>query len=63
VKTGIVIRIVLILLILIAGGFIFGFSGKESEWGSFQVMGVVLFAVFFPWEWILVGIKDRNKEK
>jgi hypothetical protein len=54
------IRLVLIISITIIGGFIFGFAGPEKEWGTINIVGVIIFALFFPWEWLFLDKFKKN---
>ena len=55
-------KIVLIVVIIIIGGFLYGFAGTDKEQGSLQVMGMVLMAIYFPWE-LFFYIKRKNSQK
>jgi hypothetical protein len=55
-------RLILIMMILFGGGLIYGFAGPEREWGTIQIVGVILCAFFFPWEWLFID-KIRKKSK
>jgi hypothetical protein len=50
----------LIISIIIIGGFIFGFAGPEKEWGTINIVGVIIFALFFPWEWLFLDKFKKN---
>jgi flagellar basal body-associated protein FliL len=58
------IRLVLIITILIIGGLIYGFAGPEKEWGTINIVGMIIFAIFFPWEWLFFDkLKKNTKSK
>jgi membrane protease YdiL (CAAX protease family) len=58
------IRLVLIILILIIGGLIYGLAGPENEWGTINIVGVIIFAILFPWEWLFFDkLKKYTKSK
>ena len=58
------IRLVLIISILIIGGLIYGFAGPEKEWGTINIGGMIIIAIFFPWEWLFLDkFKKNSKSK
>ena len=55
------VRLAIVALILVIGGLVYGFAGPKDEWGTIQIAGIVLIAIFFPWELFLLR-KKKNKE-
>ncbi|MET0090774.1 MAG: hypothetical protein ABW068_12310 [Candidatus Thiodiazotropha sp.] len=51
-KYYVIKRIFLIILILLIGGGLYSLAGARHEWGDVPIMGVLLTAILFPWEWL-----------
>ncbi|MET0052437.1 MAG: hypothetical protein ABW095_15355 [Candidatus Thiodiazotropha sp.] len=52
-KYYVIKRIFLVILILLIGGVLYSLAGVRHEWGDVPIMGILLTAIFFPWEWLL----------
>ena len=60
----ILIRLVLIASILAVGGVLYGLAGPEKEWGTIHIIGIIICAIYFPWEWLFFDkIKRKYKSK
>jgi len=49
----------LIGIIIVVGGFLYGLSGPEEEWGSIHIVGMFLILAFLPWEILFIGKKSN----
>ncbi|MET0029180.1 MAG: hypothetical protein ABW101_16240 [Candidatus Thiodiazotropha sp.] len=53
-KYYVIRRIILIFVILLLGGVMYSLAGGRHESGDIPVAGILLTAIFFPWEWLFL---------